>query len=67
MFQFALFLLMTTTGQGQVHLIPEPSFNTYEECATAIPTEITARQRPATEAGAPIVIGLGCLKTGEKS
>jgi len=67
MFQFALFVLMTTTSQGQVHLIPEPSFNTYQECADSIPDEIISRQRHISEVGAPIVIGIGCLKTGEKS
>jgi hypothetical protein len=67
MFQFILFLAVTTTGQGRVEVLPEQSFNTYQECADSIPDTIIARQRPITEAGAPIVIGLGCLKTGEKS
>jgi len=67
MFQFVLFLVLTTTNQGQVHTLTEQSFNTYQECADSIPDEIISRQRHIAEAGAPFVIGIGCLKTGEKS
>jgi hypothetical protein len=67
MFQFVLFLVMTTTGQGKVHALTEQSFNTYQECADSIPDEIIARQRHISEAGAPFVIGIGCVQTGEKS
>jgi hypothetical protein len=67
MFHFVLFLVVATTGQGQVHTLTDQSFNTYQECADSIPDEIISRQRHISEAGAPFVIGIGCVKTGENS
>jgi hypothetical protein len=65
MFQFVAVLIVLGTGQTQARINAESSFNTYQECADSIPDEILKLNDAAR--GQPLLIALGCLKTGEKS
>ena len=67
MFQFVAILVLLSTGQTQARVNPEVSFNTFQECADSIPDELLRLNVSAQASQHPLLVALGCMKTGERS
>jgi hypothetical protein len=67
MFQLVMFLVVLNAGPTAPRIMPEPSFNSYQECADNIPDHIINLKKAFDVHEQPYVLALGCMKTGEKS
>lgn len=68
MFQIVLFMFVAGSGLQQPQLRAEPTFDSFEQCATFLSDEMfRVKHEIDTRGLSTVAFGLGCVKTGEKS